>query len=103
MTTLTANELVVTGGVDTHQDLHVAATLDQSGQTRRHRLNRAGDRHANAARWRIVIVRPTCDQRTHDDIARRQAEGKSKTEAIRCLKRYVAREVFNAMPSTTVV
>ena len=71
-----------------------------SGKTNRHRLNRAGDRHANAALWRIVIVRLSCDERTRDYLARRQAEGKSKTEAIRCLKRYVAREVFNAMPST---
>lgn len=74
-----------------------------SGKTNRHRLNRAGDRHANAALWRIVIVRLSCDPRTRDYLARRQAEGKSKSEAIRCLKRYVAREVFNAMPSAAVV
>ncbi len=73
-----------------------------SGKTNRHRLNRAGDRHANAALWRIVIVRLSCDPRTRDYLARRQAEGKSKTEAIRCLKRYIAREVFNAMPSIAV-
>jgi len=69
-----------------------------SGKTNRHRLNRAGDRHANAALWRIVIVRLSCDERTRDYLARRQAEGKSKTEAIRCLKRYIAREVFAALP-----
>jgi len=46
---------------------------------------------------------PSCDDRTRDYLARRQAEGKSKTEAIRCLKRYVAREVFNAMPSATQI
>jgi transposase len=74
-----------------------------SGKTNRHRLNRAGDRNANAALWRIVIVRLSCDERTRDYLARRQAEGKSKTEAIRCLKRYVAREVFNAMPSTAQI
>lgn len=74
-----------------------------SGKTSRHRLNRAGDRHANAALWRIVIVRLSCDPRTRDYLARRQSEGKSKAEAIRCLKRYVAREVFNAMPSTAVI
>jgi transposase len=72
-----------------------------SGKTNRHRLNRAGDRHANAALWRIVVVRLSCDQTTRDYLAKRDNEGKSKTEAIRCLKRYVAREVFNAMPSTT--
>jgi transposase len=71
-----------------------------SGKTNRHRLNRSGDRLANAALWRIVVVRLSCDPRTRDYLAKRQAEGKTKTEAIRCLKRYVAREVFNAMPST---
>ena len=74
-----------------------------SGKTNRHRLNRAGDRHANAALWRIVIVRLSCDPRTKDYMAKRISDGKSKTEAIRCLKRYVAREVFNAMPSTAAV
>ena len=74
-----------------------------SGKTNRHRLNRAGDRHANAALWRIVVVRLSCDQRTRDYLAKRDSEGKSKTEAIRCLKRYVAREVFNAMPSTAQI
>jgi transposase len=70
-----------------------------SGKTNRHRLNRGGDRQANAALWRIVVVRLSCDERTKEYLARRQAEGKTKTEAIRCLKRYVAREVFNAMPA----
>jgi transposase len=74
-----------------------------SGKTNRHRLNRAGDRHANAALWRIVVVRLSYDQRTRDYLARRDHEGKSKSEAIRCLKRYVAREVFNAMPSTAAI
>jgi hypothetical protein len=72
-----------------------------SGKTNRHRLNRAGDRHANAALWRIVIVRLSYDQRTRDYLAKRDHEGKSKTEAIRCLKRYVAREIYNAMPAST--
>ncbi|MFN2522603.1 MAG: IS110 family transposase, partial [Mycobacteriales bacterium] len=40
---------------------------------------------------------------TRDYIARRQAEGKTKSEAIRCLKRYIAREVFNALPRTALV
>ncbi|CAA9389946.1 MAG: Mobile element protein [uncultured Propionibacteriaceae bacterium] len=71
-----------------------------SGKTNRHRLNRAGDRQANSALWRIVIVRLSCDQRTRDYLDKRIKEGKSKTEAIRCLKRYVAREIYNAMPPT---
>jgi transposase len=65
-----------------------------SGKTDRHRLNRGGDRHANSALWRIVIVRMTSHQPTKDYIARRTAEGLSKQEIIRCLKRYVARELF---------
>jgi len=65
-----------------------------SGKTTRHRLNRGGDRQANAALYRIVLVRLCYDQATQDYMARRTKEGKSKKEIIRCLKRYVAREVF---------
>jgi transposase len=72
-----------------------------SGKTTRHRLNRAGDRHANAALWRIVIVRLSTDPRTRAYLAKRMAEGKTKTEAIRCLKRYVAREIYSAMPASS--
>jgi hypothetical protein len=63
-----------------------------SGKTQRHRLNRGGDRQANAALYRIVIARLRHDQQTKDYLDRRIREGKSKKEAIRCLKRYVARE-----------
>jgi transposase len=69
-----------------------------SGKTRRHRLNRGGDRQANAALHRIVVARLRHDQPTKDYLARRIREGKSKKEAIRCLKRYVAREVFAVLP-----
>jgi transposase len=65
-----------------------------SGKTVRHRLNRGGDRQANAALYRIVLVRLRYHQATRDYMTRRLAEGKSKPEIIRCLKRYVAREVF---------
>ena len=65
-----------------------------SGKTRRHRLNRGGDRHANAALHRIVIVRLGWHQPTRDYVARRTARGKTKKEILRCLKRYVACEVF---------
>jgi transposase len=68
-----------------------------SGKTTRHRLNRGGDRQANAALYRTVIVRLRWHQPTKDYVARRTAEGKSKKEIIRCLKRYVAREVFAAL------
>ena len=53
---------------------------------------------ANAALWRIVFVRLGCDERTRDYVAKRTAEGKSKAEIMRCLKRYVAREVYAALP-----
>jgi transposase len=71
-----------------------------SGKTRRHRLNRGGDRQANAALHRIVIVRLRWHQPTRDYAARRTAEGKTRKEIIRCLKRYVAREVFAALHQT---
>ena len=74
-----------------------------SGQIQdRFRLNRGGDRQANAALWRIAIVRMSSDQATRDYIARRQSEGKTKSEAIRCLKRYIAREVYNALPKQAI-
>jgi len=66
-----------------------------SGKTKRHRLNRGGNREANQALWRIVMVRISRKhQPTMDYMARRTAEGKTKREIIRCLKRYVAREVY---------
>lgn len=65
-----------------------------SGKTNRHRLNRAGDRQANSALYRIVIVRLRYDQETRDYAARRIAEGKTKMEIIRCLKRYLVRQLY---------
>ncbi len=76
----------------------VSPVQASSGKTHRHRLNRGGDRQANAALWRITLVRLHCDPRTKDYLAKRVKDGKSKTEAIRCLKRYIAREVFAALP-----
>ena len=66
-----------------------------SGKTNRHRLNRGGDRQANAALYRIVVVRLRYELRTQAYMCRRTAEGMSKIEVIRCLKRYVAREVYS--------
>lgn len=65
-----------------------------SGKTVRHRLNRGGDRAANSAIHIVAIGRLRLDARTQDYVARRIAAGNSKLEAIRCLKRYIAREVF---------
>lgn len=65
-----------------------------SGKTTRHRLNRGGNRQANAALYRVVIVRMRHHQPTIDYVRRRTAEGRTKREIIRCLKRFVAREIF---------
>ena len=65
-----------------------------SGKTRRHRLNRGGDRQANAALHRVVVVRLRWHQPTRDYATRRTTQGKTSKEILRCLKRYVAREVF---------
>lgn len=65
-----------------------------SGKTVRHRLNRGGDRAANSALHIIAIGRLRTDEKTKTYVARRIAEGHSKLEAIRNLKRYIAREVF---------
>jgi transposase len=71
-----------------------------SGKTNRHRLNRGGNRQANAALYRVVITRLRGHQPTLDYVKRRTAEGKSKPEIIRCLKRYVAREIFGHLCTT---
>lgn len=65
-----------------------------SGKTHRRRLNRGGDRQANAALYRIALSRLRWDHRTRDYLNRRIAEGKTPREAIRCLKRYIARELY---------
>lgn len=65
-----------------------------SGKTTRHRLNRGGDRQANAALYRITLSRLRWDQPTRDYLDRRISEGKTRREAIRCLKRYIAREIY---------
>jgi transposase len=72
----------------------VAPIPASSGKTVRHRLNPGGDRQANHALWRIVFTRLGSHPATRAYAERRTAEGKSKAEIIRCLKRYVAREVY---------
>ena len=62
--------------------------------TGRHRLNRGGHRHANAALYRAVIVRMQFHQPTRDYVARRLAAGRTKRVIIRCLKRFLAREIY---------
>lgn len=70
-----------------------------SGKTAgRHRLNRGGNRQANAALYRAVIVRMRWHEPTITYVERRTAEGLSKKEIIRCLKRYLVREVYALLP-----
>ena len=75
----------------------VAPIPASSGRTHRHRLNRGGDRGANNALYIVVLGRLRYDSRTRAYAARRTTEGLSKPEIIRCLKRYVAREIFTIL------
>jgi len=78
----------------------VAPIPASSGRTHRHRLNRGGDRPANKALYVVVLGRLRYDPRTRAYAAHRTTEGLSKPEIIRCLKRYVARELYNALQPT---
>jgi transposase len=75
----------------------VAPIPASSGKTSRHRLSRGGDRQANKAIHRVVLVRMRYDSRTRTYLARRRQEGKSTKEIMRCLKRYVAREIYDQL------
>jgi transposase len=80
----------------------VAPQPASSGRTSgRHRLSRSGDRAANSALYIVTIVRMRHHQPTRDYVERRTAEGRTKREIIRCLKRYIAREVFKNLPHPT--
>ena len=77
----------------------VAPQPASSGRTTgRHRLSRGGDRAANSALYITTIVRMRHHQPTRDYVERRTAEGLSKREIIRCLKRYIAREIYANLP-----
>ena len=76
----------------------VAPIQASSGKVTRHRLDRGGNRQANAALFRIVLVRMAHDPDTRAYVERRTKEGRSKLEVIRILKRYVAREVYRHLP-----
>ncbi|WP_285741046.1 IS110 family transposase, partial [Kitasatospora phosalacinea] len=78
----------------------VAPIPASSGRTHRHRLNRGGDRAANNALHTIVLTRMRFDTRTRAYVERRTNEGMSKKDIMRCLKRFVAREVYRALTRT---
>lgn len=112
----TAAEMLITFG-DNHNRVHSEAAFAKmcgvcpipasSGKTQRHRLNRGGNRYCNAALFRVVIVRMRWHEPTKAYVARRTAQGLSKREIIRCLKRYLAREIYQilrkTLPSTEMI
>jgi transposase len=99
----TAGKLLVSAG-DNPDRLHSEAALAalcgaspveaSSGKTVRHRLNRGGDRQANNALWVIAVTRLRDDPRTRAYAERRTKQGKSSKDIMRCLKRYLVRELF---------
>jgi transposase len=106
--TETAAQLLITAGDNPDRlkseaafaHLCAAAPIPaSSGRTNRHRLNRGGDRQANNALHMIALVRMRYDQRTRDYVARRTTEGMSKKDILRCLKRFIAREVYKHLTS----
>lgn len=75
----------------------VAPLPASSGRTHRHRLNRGGDRAANHALHTITLVRMRYDPRTRAYVTRRTQQGLSKKEIMRCLKRFIAREIYRTL------
>jgi transposase len=102
----TAGALLVAAG-DNPERLHseaafaslcgVAPIPASSGKTHRHRLSRGGDRDANRALYLLALGRMSWDPRTRTYVDRRTADGLSKPEIIRCLKRYLARELYSTL------
>jgi transposase len=106
----TAAQLLITAGDNPHR-LRTEATFAHltgtapipasSGRTDRHRLNRSGDRAANCALYTIVLSRLRHDPRTRAYMQRRTTQGLSKKDIMRCLKRYVAREIYQILTKPT--
>ncbi|GAA4856664.1 IS110 family transposase [Kitasatospora terrestris] len=109
--TETAAQLLITAGDNSDRlrseasfaHLCAAAPVPaSSGRTHRHRLNRGGDRQANNALHVIALVRMRHDPRTREYVARRTAEGMSKKDILRCLKRFIAREVYKHLVQPSI-
>lgn len=106
VSTIIASQLLITAG-DNPERLHSEAAFAalcgvsplpaSSGQTNRFRLNRGGNRAANSALYQIALVRMASDPMTKTYVAKRTADGKTKKEILRCLKRAIAREVFHLL------
>jgi transposase len=75
----------------------IAPIPASSGRTDRHRLDRGGNRQINAAIHRMAVTRARCDPHTQNYIARKKAEGKTNRDAIRCLKRHLARRIWQLL------
>ena len=107
-----ASALLVTAG-DNPDRMHSEASFAalcgvspieaSSGKTRRRRLNRGGDRRANAALYRVALTRARSDQRTRDYLDHRTTQGSTRREATRCLKRYIAREIYHLIQQVNPV
>ena len=104
--TMTAAEMLILVGDDPTRIRSEAALAKlcgvcpipaSSGKTNRFRLNRGGNRQANAALYRVAIVRMRNHPPTVAYVSKRKKEGKSNREIIRCLKRYIAREIFTKL------
>jgi transposase len=102
----TAAQLIVTAGTNPHRLRSeaafaalcgVAPVPASSGKTNRHRLSRGGDRGANNALHRIALVRMSSHKQTRDYVQRQLANGRSKMEILRLLKRAIAREIFKLL------
>ena len=106
ISTMTVAEMLILVG-DNPERIHSEAALAKlcgvcpipasSGRTNRMRLNRGGNRQANAALYRVAIVRMRDDERTQAYAARRTSEGKTRREIVRCIKRYIVREIYRAL------
>lgn len=103
---ITAAQLLLTAGQNAERITDEAAFAHlcgaapipaSSGKTNRHRLNFGGDRQANAALYLIAVCRLRYCERTRAYAARRTADGRSKRDILRCLKRYIARELFHTL------
>ncbi|MGW0184078.1 IS110 family transposase [Nocardia sp. NPDC003345] len=106
----TAGQLLTTAGDNPHRMRSEAAFAHltgvaplpaSSGRTHRHRLNRGGDRAANHALHTITLVRMRYDPRTRAYLQRRTQQGLSKKEIMRCLKRFIAREIYRTLTHPT--
>ena len=107
-----AAQLLITAGDNPHRlrseasFAHLAGVAPipaSSGQRNRHRLNRGGDRGANNALYTVALVRMRSDERTRAYVLRRTADGLSKKDIMRCLKRVIAREIYRELIHPTTV